>query len=96
MATGKLATGKLVTSKLVTGKLLTDKTLVEKDAVLPWWEKYTLTVEEASKYFGIGEKSLRRFIKEHRNENFIMYNGAKAQIKRKLFEQYIDEKLSIL
>lgn len=86
----------MATGKLATGKLLTDKTLVEKDAVMPWWEKYTLTVEEASKYFGIGEKSLRRFIKNHHNENFIICNGTKVHIKRKLFEQYIDEKLSIL
>ena len=28
---------------------------------VPIWEKYTLTVEEASKYFRIGEKKLRKF-----------------------------------
>lgn len=26
---------------------------------VPIWEKYTLTIEEASKYFRIGEKKLR-------------------------------------
>ena len=27
---------------------------------VPIWEKYTLTIEEASKYFRIGEKKLRK------------------------------------
>ena len=26
---------------------------------IPVWEKYTLTIEEASKYFRIGEKKLK-------------------------------------
>ena len=70
--------------------------MVGKDMLLPWWKKYTFTIEEASLYFGIGEKTLRRFIKEHRNEDFIIYNGTKVQIKRKVFEKFIDEKISIL
>ena len=28
---------------------------------VPIWEKYTLTIEEASKYFRIGENKLRKF-----------------------------------
>ena len=27
---------------------------------MPIWEKYTLTIEKASKYFRIGEKKLRK------------------------------------
>ena len=27
---------------------------------IPIWEKYTLTIEEASRYFRIGENKLRR------------------------------------
>ena len=68
----------------------------EKNMQLPWWEKYTLTLEEASDYFGIGEKTLRRFIKEHQNERFIILNGTKIYIKKKMFEKYIDEKLLFL
>ena len=26
---------------------------------LPWWQKYTLTINEASEYFGIGYKKLK-------------------------------------
>ena len=32
---------------------------------LPWWQKYTLTLEEASEYFGINYKKLRLFCKAH-------------------------------
>ena len=31
---------------------------------VPIWEKYTLTIEEASKYFRIGEKKLRKLAEE--------------------------------
>ena len=70
--------------------------IVGKDIPLPWWEKDTLTIEEASLYFGIGEKTLRRFVKEHPNEEFIIYNGTKVQIKRKVFEKFIDEKVTVM
>ena len=66
----------------------------EKKAILPWWQKYTLTVEEASEYFGIGDKVLRRFLKEHPDADFIISNGVKTLIKRKKFEAYIDEFMS--
>ena len=70
--------------------------IVGKDIPLPWWEKYTRTIEEASLHFGIGEKTLRRFVKEHPNEEFIIYNGTKVQIKRKVFEKFIDEKVTVM
>ena len=35
-----------------------------KNTVVPVWEKYMLTIEEASKYFGIGENKLRRIVDE--------------------------------
>ena len=31
---------------------------------LPWWQKYTLTLEEAAKYFGISYKKLRNQLQE--------------------------------
>ena len=30
-----------------------------KKQLVPVWEKYMLTVQEASQYFGIGEKKIR-------------------------------------
>ncbi|MVX67017.1 excisionase [Clostridium chromiireducens] len=67
-----------------------------KDMPLPWWKKYTLTIEEASNYFWIGEKTLRRFINEHKDEDFIIYNGTKVLVKRKVFEKFIDENINTL
>ena len=52
--------------------------------------KYLLTAEEASKYFGIGVNKLRRIINENKTAKWIIWNGARAQIKRKLFEDYLD------
>lgn len=63
---------------------------------IPWWNQYTLSVQEASKYFRIGEKKLRNLIDEHKDEPFILWNGNRPQIKRQLFEKYVDEKLSAI
>ena len=66
------------------------------NAIMPWWQKYTLSVEEASEYFRIGDKKLRKFISENEDADFILWNGTRPQIKRKLFEHYIDEKLNAI
>lgn len=58
---------------------------------IPVWEKYTLTVEEAAQYFQIGENKLRRLMDENPDEDFILCNGNRRQIKRRRFEQYIDK-----
>lgn len=58
---------------------------------IPVWEKYTLTVEEAAAYFRIGENKLRQIISENPDANYILWNGSRAQIKRKLFEEVIDK-----
>ena len=70
--------------------------MAKKDLMMPWWQKYNLTVEEAAIYFNIGERVLRRFIKEHDGENFFIYNGTKILIKRRLFEKYMDDKITAL
>lgn len=57
---------------------------------VPIWEKYTLSVEEAAAYFRIGENKLRRIISEDEDAEYILWNGNRPQIKRKLFEQYVD------
>ena len=57
---------------------------------IPFWEKYTLSIEEAAKYFRIGEAKLRRIVSEQPDADFILMNGGRTQIKRKLFERYID------
>ncbi|CGF64815.1 Tn916%2C excisionase [Streptococcus pneumoniae] len=57
---------------------------------IPIWERYTLTIEEASKYFRIGENKLRRLAEENKNANWLIMNGNRIQVKRKQFEKIID------
>ena len=44
-----------------------------KQTDIPIWERYTLTIEEASKYFRIGENKLRRLAEENKNANWLIY-----------------------
>ena len=57
---------------------------------VPIWEKYTLTIEEAAKYFRIGEKKLRKLAEENPEASWLIMNGNRSQIKRKQFEKVID------
>ena len=57
---------------------------------VPIWEKYTLTIEEAAKYFRIGEGKLRKLAEENPTATWILMNGNRIQIKRKMFEKIID------
>lgn len=61
-----------------------------KQTDIPIWERYTITIEEASKYFRIGENKLRRLAEENKNANWLIMNGNRIQIKRKQFEKIID------
>lgn len=62
---------------------------------IPIWKKYTLTIEEAARYFRIGENRLRNIIQMYPDEDFIITVGNRVQIKRKLFEHYIDNATTI-
>lgn len=57
---------------------------------IPFWEQYTLSVEEAAAYFKIGENKLRNLINENPNASYVLWNGNRAQIKRGLFEKFLD------
>lgn len=70
---------------------MADKELIE----IPLWQKYTLSVEEASKYFRIGQAKLRRLINENEDADFVLWNGNRPQIKRKQFEKFVD-KLNVI
>ena len=54
-------------------------------------DKFCLTIDEASEYFGIGEKKLRKIVTENLNSDFVIQNGAKYLIKRKRFEIFLNE-----
>ena len=57
---------------------------------VPIWEKYTLTIEEAAKYFRIGEKQAAETGRRKSRPGWVMMNGNRIQIKRKQFEKMID------
>ena len=57
----------------------------------PVWEKELLTVVEAAKYFGIGEKRIRKLTKTCADKPFICWrDNTFVFIKRKEFEKYLD------
>ena len=58
---------------------------------IPISEKYTLSIAEAAAYFRIGEDKLRRLSEGRPTPAFVLMNGNRIQIKRKLFEKVIDE-----
>ena len=61
---------------------------------VPLWEKANLTIEEAAAYFGIGMNKLRELTEDEQCK-FVLYVGTKRLIKRRLFEQYLEQAYSI-
>ena len=47
---------------------------------IPVWRRYTLTIEEAARYYHIGEGKLRTLIDTHPNEDFYVMNGNRASL----------------
>lgn len=50
---------------------------------LPLSQRFTLTLKEASQYFHIGEKKLRRMAAEDPGAGFLIHNGRKVLISGK-------------
>ena len=69
---------------------------IKQPLQMPWWNKFTFSVQEASEYFGLSDKKLRKLIDENENADFILWNGSRPRIKRTLFEQYVNEKLTAI
>ena len=61
----------------------------QKD-IIPVWERYVLTITEASNYYHIGENKLRMIAEEHIKEDFIIMNGNRVLFKRQKFEKFLD------
>ena len=57
---------------------------------IPYWEKYMLTLREAAEYFHIGEKKMRQIVDENMDAKFLLESGNRVMIKRKLFEEFLD------
>ncbi len=63
----------------------------EQSNTVPIWKKYSLNIQEAAEYYGIGEKRIRQIASENPNADFVLEVGAHIRIKRELFEKYLDE-----
>ena len=72
-------------NNMVENRIANNKTFV------PIWEKYTLTISEAAEYFNLGEKKIRYLADSYNDYGFVLQNGSRILIKRKKFEDFIDE-----
>ena len=68
---------------------------MENGLAVPLWRQYTMTIEEASRYFRIGQTRLRSIVDEDPTADYILWNGNRALIKRKKFEEFIDKAASV-
>lgn len=58
---------------------------------IPVWKQYTLTLDESAQYFNISKETILKLVLENPNAHWYFKNGMYIQIKRKQFEQIIDE-----
>lgn len=61
-----------------------------RDERMPLWERYLMTVEEATSYFRIWENKLREIAREYKEE-CVVFNGNRMLIKKKKLETIIDQ-----
>ena len=59
---------------------------------VPIWERFLLTVKEASAYFNIGENKLYRIVDDYMDSDykFVIQNGGRSMIKREKFEKFLN------
>ena len=61
---------------------------------VPLWHKTLLTLEEAAKYTGIGINKLR-ILSESEDCNFVVWNGSRRMLKRRLLDEYLETAYSL-
>lgn len=68
----------------------------KKDNILsvPIWEKVTLTLNEAVAYSGIGINKLR-ILSDRPDCDFVLWIGRRKLIKRKKFDEFLENNFSI-
>ena len=70
-------------------------TTVSKD--VPIRDKFLLTIKESSLYFNIGENKMYKIANEYVDSEykFVLQNGGRTMIKRKKFEDFLNQTTSI-
>ena len=61
---------------------------------VPLCEKWLLSIEEASIYFGVGQNRLAKRASQD-GCKFVVFVGNTKRIKRKKFEEFLDEQYAI-
>lgn len=61
---------------------------------VPLCEKWLLSIEEASIYFGVGQNRLAKLASQD-GCKFVVFVGNTKRIKRKKFEEFLDEQYAI-
>lgn len=67
---------------------------MSEERAIPIWEKFALTINEATEYFNIGEKKIRALV-DNFGDGFSVLNGSKVLIKRKQFEDFLNKTTAI-
>lgn len=65
------------------------KEMIDLKKDIPIADKYNLTIDEASAYFGIGADRIRE-IAEQNKSSLVLMVGTKKLIKKKRMEEYLD------
>ena len=68
---------------------------VAKEKEIPLWAKYALTLPEASSYFHLGYNKLREIVRKNKYAEYLLWNGGRVYIKRKLFEEYLNNETEV-
>lgn len=62
---------------------------------IPVWERYLLSIPETATYYHIGEKKIRAIIDRYPHAEFVLFVGNKALIKKRQFEEYLNDSSTI-
>ena len=64
---------------------------------VPLKDKFNLTIQEAAKYFNIGENKMHRIVNDYLDSDykFVVQNGGRNMIKRQMFEEFLNQTTSI-
>lgn len=74
---------------------MTKREAADNMQCVPLWEKFNLTIKEATEYFNIGEKKMRKLIDGNIDTGIVIQNGTKILINRKKFEEFLNQTTSI-
>ncbi len=62
---------------------------------VPTWAKYALTLPEAADYFHLGYNKLRELVRKDKYADYLLWNGGRVYIKRRLFEEFLDKETEV-